>query len=80
MEPVDPFSSNGHIVFHVRFKIRKIKKKFVKPVVFVEYICNYDVSRENYCNCFLLYELPAGLTLILKLNNPIVGSILYGVY
>jgi hypothetical protein len=52
----------------------------MKPVVFDEYIWKYDVSRENCWNYFLLYELPSGLTLILKLNIPFVGYIVYGVY
>jgi len=52
----------------------------MKPVVFNEYIWNYDVSRGNFCNYILLYDLPSGLTLLLKMNIPFVGYIFYGVY
>jgi len=61
-------------------KFEKNKERFMKPVGFDECISNCNVSKENCCNYFLLFNLPSGLTLILKLNIPFVCYIVYGVY
>jgi len=61
-------------------KFPKIKERFMKPVVFDEYIWNYDVSRQNCCNYFLVYKRPSGLNLILKMNISLVGYVVCGVY